>query len=85
MKVLEQLQQISELDGAVEFFVDNVDELQEKENGYIIELYYSNAIGIELEKNSINYRIYDPFGQITSQYRNANGMTNWSIGDPNEN
>jgi len=87
MTDLQCLQKIAEVDNVANFFIEHIDELQNEndENFYVKALFYSNALGIEFEEqNPLKYRVYDPFGQITSDYRNRNGWTNWSI-DKEEN
>ena len=81
----ETLQKISELDDSVIFFIQHFNELNNETScEWIPCLYYSNSIAIEFETNSINYRIYDPFNQITNNYKHSNGYTDWSLGDPFE-
>ena len=84
MTTLEQLKKIAELDNEINFFIEHFNKFKETNDKDIIELYYDESMGIELQKDSMNYRIYDPYGFVTKKYRNVNGYTNWSCEELND-
>lgn len=83
MSVLEQLQEITKLDEDVQFFADNFEELSNESScPWLLCFIYSNSVAIELESDTLNYRIYDPFRKVTQNYKYPNGYTEWSLRDP---
>ncbi len=76
---VESLKKIKEFSNEVDFFIENIDKLQAEDNEMYYEYYYSNSIGIEVDKsNPYEFRIFDPFNQISNSYKNTNGWTEWS-------